>query len=67
MRLSKIIDLTENDFKTVEVNMSKCSTYFWGHDSAGTLIEEMPNSSEFLEDIKILEDFTSLIRRRRNK
>lgn len=34
-RLSKIVDLTEDDYKLVDSNMSKCSTYFTGHDTAG--------------------------------
>src|SRR5699024_3931072 len=64
-RLSKIIDLTDEDYKLVDANMGKCSTYFTGHDTAGTLIEEMPDSEEFLADLKVLEDYTKDIRGRR--
>lgn len=64
-RLSKITDLTDDDYKLVDANMSKCSTYFTGHDTAGTLIEEMPDSDEFLTDLKILEDYIKDIRKRR--
>ena len=64
-RLSKVIDLTDDDYKLVDANMSKCSTYFTGHDTAGTLIEEMPDSDEFLADLKILEDYIKDIRKRR--
>lgn len=64
-RLSKVIDLTDEDFKKVDVNMSKCSTYFLGHDSAGALIEDMPDATEFLADIQMLEDFAKDIRKRR--
>lgn len=46
--------------------MSKCSTYFTGHDSAEALIEEMPKSNEIKNDIEILEKFTREIRNRRN-
>lgn len=66
-RLSKIIDLTEDDYKLVDVNMRKCSTYFTGHDTAGTLIEEMPDSDEFLADLKILEEYKQEIEKRRRK
>src|SRR5690606_34513518 len=38
-RLSKIIYLTDGDYNLVDFNMSKCSTYFLGHDTAGALIE----------------------------
>lgn len=65
-RLLKIVDLTIEDYNIVDKNMSKCSTYFLGHDSAGALIEQMPNSEEFLSDIKTLDDFTKAIRTRRN-
>jgi len=64
-RLSKIVDLTDDDYNLVDANMSKCSTYFTGHDTAGTLIEEMPDSEEFLADLTILEDYIKTIRKRR--
>lgn len=64
-RLSKIVDLTDEDYNLVDTNMSKCSTYFTGHDTAGTLIEEMPDSTEFLADLTILENYTAEIRKRR--
>lgn len=65
-RLSKIVDLTEDDYKLVDSNMSKCSTYFTGHDTAGNLIEETPDSDEFLADLKILEEYIKEVRKRRN-
>jgi energy-coupling factor transporter ATP-binding protein EcfA2 len=64
-KLSKVIDLTAADYSLVDSNMSKCSTYFTGHDTAGTLIEEMPDSAEFLSDVKTLENFAKEIRDRR--
>jgi energy-coupling factor transporter ATP-binding protein EcfA2 len=64
-RLSKIVDLTDEDYNLVDTNMSKCSTYFTGHDTAGTLIEEMPDSTEFLADLTILENYTAELRKRR--
>ncbi|MCL7762701.1 AAA family ATPase [Polaribacter sp. Z014] len=63
--LSKIVDLTAEDYNIVDVNMSKCSTCFTGHDAAGALIEETPDSDEFLTDLIILEDFIKTIRKRR--
>lgn len=64
-RLSKIIDLTDDDYNIVDTNMSKCSTYLTGHDTAGTLIEEMPDSDEFFADLTILEEYIKVIRKRR--
>ena len=45
--------------------MSKCSTYFTGHDTVGTLTEEMPDSNGFLTDLTILENCIKSIRKRR--
>lgn len=47
--------------------MSKCSTYFTGHDTAGTLIEGMPDSDEFLADLKVLEEYKKEIEKRTRK
>jgi len=66
-RLKKLIklQLTDQDYKKIDENMSKCSTYFDGHDSAGPLIEEYPNSAEFLDDINTLETFRVDIEKRK--
>lgn len=66
-RIKVLTDLTDSDYSILDDNMSKCSKYFWGHDSSGALIENMPDSSEFLSDIKVLEDFIQSIRDRRKK
>ncbi len=64
-RLSKIIDLENEDYKIVEDNMTKCSKYLTGHDSAGELIEDIPTSDEVLQDIITLENYIQTINRRR--
>ena len=64
-RLSKLVDLTAEDYKKVDDNMGKCSTFFLGHDSAGTLIEEMPDAAEYLADVLFLEEFAKEVRQRR--
>jgi len=65
-RLSKLIDLTIEDYNKVNENMSKCSTYMVGHDSAGNLNDEIPSAQEFLNDVLILENYMKEIRKRRN-
>ncbi|WP_289035028.1 AAA family ATPase [uncultured Flavobacterium sp.] len=65
-RLSKVVDLTVEDYNKVEQNMSKCSTYMVGHDSAGELNEEIPSAQEFLDDVVTLEAYVKEIRKRRN-
>jgi len=66
MRLKRLIDITEEDYKLIEENMTKASKYFSGHDTAGELIEEYPNIQEIEEDIKIIEEYKNdLIRKRK--
>lgn len=64
-RVKVLSDITDADYKIIEDNMSKCSTYMLGHDSAGTLIENMPEAKEVKEDLNILEDY--LIEMRKNR
>lgn len=64
-RLKKVVDLTEDDYNMIDVNMSIASTYFWGHDTAGTLIEEYPNIDEVSNDVNILEEYVEELRKRR--
>jgi len=45
--------------------MSKCSTYFEGHDSAGALIESYPDADEVKADIETLDTYLRGLRRRR--
>lgn len=66
-RLAEVIDLTQTDYTIIDNNMSKCSTYFVGHDSAGTLNDMMPNAAEVLSDVMLLESFVSDIKKRRKK
>lgn len=65
MRLKKLVDITEEDYKIIEDNMSKCSIYFEGHDSAGPLIESYPDADEVKEDIETLNTYLAELRRRR--
>jgi len=64
-RLKKVIDITEDDYNIIEANMSKCSTYFHGHDSAGALIESYPDADEVKSDIEVLDNYVKELRKRR--
>ncbi|MFY7861211.1 MAG: hypothetical protein ACOVP5_03215, partial [Chitinophagales bacterium] len=64
-KLGKIIDLTKDDYDIVEQNMSKCSKIFYGHDSAGELIDEVPSALELKSDIEVLDRFVIQIIERR--
>ena len=63
--LRKVIDTTEDDYKIIEENMSKCSIFFDGHDSAGELIESYPDADEVKNDIGVLETYLKELRKRR--
>lgn len=65
-RLAKLSDLTIEDYNKVDENMSKCSTYMVGHDSAGNLNDEIPSAQEFLDDVLVLENYMKEINKRRN-
>ncbi|GAB4249844.1 MAG: AAA family ATPase [Vicingaceae bacterium] len=64
-RLKKVVDLTEDDYKIIDENMSKASIYFTGHDTAGELIEEYPNIDEVHNDMNILDNYVKDLRKRR--
>lgn len=64
-RLKKVIDLTIDDYKAIEQNMSKCSTYFTGHDTAGALIEETLLPDEIKKDIEFLVNYRKELLNRR--
>jgi energy-coupling factor transporter ATP-binding protein EcfA2 len=63
--LKKVVKLKEEDYQIVDVNMSKCSTYFTGHDTSGVLIEETPNIDEVKEDLENLVKFRKDIIKRK--
>ncbi len=66
-RLQYVHDIQQNDIKIIENNMSKCSCYLRGHDQSYSDNEPVPNPSELLQDIKVLESWVKSIRKRREK
>lgn len=66
-RIKVLSDLTEDDYNMIELNMKKCSTYMTGHDTSGALLENMPDTGEIKEDIKIIEDYLIAMRARNRK
>lgn len=67
-RLSKLMDICQTDIDRVDDAMSKCSTYFIGHDSAAAVGGPNPTIDEVEDDLNsFLEFLTELegkIRRR---
>ncbi|NLX26528.1 MAG: AAA family ATPase [Lentisphaerae bacterium] len=64
-QILKIADITEDDCKTVEIAMTKCSKWLTGHDQAPAARAEIPDPSELKQDIEALESWISTIRKRR--
>ncbi|MBY6063311.1 AAA family ATPase [Pseudidiomarina sediminum] len=55
-RLSRLVDITDADIARVDNAMTKCSTYFTGHDSSAGVGDPYPTIDEVshdLEDIKM--------------
>lgn len=64
-RLKVLSDLTEDDYTLIDINMKKCSTYLVGHDSSGALIENTPDINDVKEDLKTLEEYLTVMRKRK--
>lgn len=66
-RIKKIAgDITVEDYRKIESEMDKCSTYLRGHDDAPEINEPMPEPDEVREDILELETWVKNMRPRRN-
>lgn len=56
-RLSRITDIKDEDIEKVATEMSKCSTFMEGHDSATALHEQMPDIDQVKIDLDILDEY----------
>jgi energy-coupling factor transporter ATP-binding protein EcfA2 len=61
--LRKLTDITDTDVQTVETEMSYCSSFV--HDESGAVNSGIPDPSVIGTDIKRLEDWIDVIRKRR--
>jgi hypothetical protein len=61
----KIADITEEDCKDLETAMTKCSKWLPGHDQAAAARAEIPDPDILKADIDALDNWVSVIRRRR--
>ena len=66
-RLKRLTDLTEEDFKRIEAGMSKCSTYFRGHDSAPSVGDPYPAIDEVEADLASIDDFNKELQNTRKR
>lgn len=66
-RLKKLVDLTESDFVKIEDAMSKCSTYFRGHDSAPAVGDPYPTILDIEEDLRKITEFNDELQNKRKR
>lgn len=66
-RLKRLLDLTEEDLKRIDAGMSKCSTYFRGHDSAPSVGDPYPTMDEVEEDLSAIDDFNTELQTERKR
>ena len=59
-------DITEDDCKVVENEMSECSRWMRGHDQPGADATPFPDSAELKKRIDALDEWVKAIRKRRN-
>ena len=64
-RLAPLADIKEEDCKTVETAMTKCSMWLPGHDQAAAARAPVPGAVELKKDIDALETWVKGIRDRR--
>lgn len=60
-----LVDIENNDIKTLDRGMSKCSQYLTGHDGPLGESDQPPGPSELLQDIEDLQEWAKNIRNRR--
>lgn len=68
-RLSRLVDITDADIARIDNAMTKCSTYFTGHDSAAGVGDPYPTIEEIsddLDDIKLFLKELQETRKRNN-
>lgn len=64
LRLPEIF-IDDDDIKTIEFAMSRCSTWMFGHDKSRNLAENRPSPEEITSDIDELRAFSKVLVKRR--
>ena len=60
----KAVNVSDDDFRRIDMNMTKCSALMAGHDSAPAVGAPSPPIDELKDDLAELETFISEIRKR---
>ena len=64
-KLKKLVDISDSDVRIVEENMGKCSRLTEAHDDPLVAPDAPPSIDEFEQDVRVLADWVSSIRKRR--
>ena len=64
-QINQLADIDASDCKALDQGMTKCSKWLPGHDLSAAENEPFPEPKELEEDIKALEDWVQVIRKRR--
>lgn len=60
------VEVTTEDYKTIDFNMKKCSKWMIGHDTSEALDINRPSPEEIMDHLKNIEDFReNLIKRKK--
>jgi hypothetical protein len=60
------VEIQDADVHTIDLNMSKTSTWMLGHDKSKALDQDRPSPDELQKDIAALRSFSKLIASRRD-
>lgn len=66
-RLARLVDISDIDVTKVDNAMSKCSTYFTGHDSAPAMGDPYPTLEDIQADLKDIKDFLDELQDKRKR
>lgn len=66
-RLKSLTDINPDDISKVDDAMSKCSTYFTGHDSAPAIGDPYPTIEEVEQDLAVIEAFNTELQTKRKR
>ncbi len=61
----KGVEITDDDYKTIDIYMSKSSEWMRGHDKSKVLSDDRPSPKEVLDDIAKTREFIQSFNRRR--
>jgi len=66
-QLRNLSDITDDDIRTIDESMTKCSRFLEGHDEAIAVGDPVPLPSELRQDIEDIEAWIAEVRRRRRR